>query len=308
MIAQRWGVLGGGFGIYGYIPALAANPLSRITIIKKHFGFINARPELNQYLPLIDFVDTHEEILSNSESLVISVPPLIQIEYVLEAELKKFKYLVLEKPLAETPTNANKVLERGISQSNAMRIGYSFVYTLWAKDILENLEKFDKNSNIEINWNFFAHYFKLEEGSWKADHKQGGGPLRFYGIQLIALLACSEKVEVKNATIVVDEFERAYKWNAEFIAESGVKIQINLNCRSEVEEFEIRKKSKNINSKFSIKNPFYNETPKNGDDKRSGILRRIINSLEEDNQYYYEIYSRINKLWNEVESKVKWQK
>jgi len=34
-----------------------------------------------------------------------------------------------------------------------------------------------------------ADHFKNNKDNWKRDHKQGGGPLRFYGIHLIAVLA-----------------------------------------------------------------------------------------------------------------------
>ncbi|MBU3538242.1 hypothetical protein [Polynucleobacter sp. UK-Gri1-W3] len=306
MLVQRWGVLGGGFGLYGYIPALASNPLLRAIVLAKHHDVINKRPELRQYLPMINFVSTREEILTQSDSLIISVPPLIQKKYLMDTDLKKYKYLILEKPLAAVPIDACSILKRSIELSDSIRIGYSFLNTDWGRELIKKIEKIDSMCEIEITWHFYAHYFGSETPSWKGDHNQGGGPLRFYGIQLIALLGKAHDLDVKYSAIVSDKFLKPYQWQAEFVNSQGAKIRIELNCRSKSEKFQIRSNSRGSLEIFTLRNPFSNETAENGSDKRVGILSQIINSLDVDNQVYYRLYSRINEIWRDIESKTDW--
>ena len=307
MLFQQWGILGGGFGLYGYIPALASNPLSRAIVLTKHFDVIKQRSELRQYLPIIDFVETREEIINKSDSLIISVPPLIQMKYLMEFDLKKFKNLILEKPLAATPKDACNMLIRGITLSDSIRIGYSFINANWARGLMKKIERLHSTGEIEITWHFYAHYFSSEASSWKGDHSQGGGVVRFYGIQLIALLGEVNELDVKFSTIVSDKLLRPYLWQAEFINRQGGKIRIELNCRSKSEKFQIRSISKGSLEIFKTKNPFSNESADNGDDRRVGILSKILNSFGVDDPIYYKLYSRINKIWGDVEDRANWK-
>jgi len=300
MPGEQWGILGGGFGIYGYIPALAQRSISRIVVLEKHIDVINKREELKQYRSLIETASTREEIIKESNSLIISVPPLIQEKYLACMGANNYKYLVLEKPLAATPNEACKILEKSISLSESMRIGYSFSNTRWGNELI-NLGGFNKKGNVEITWHFYAHYLNADRFSWKGNHNEGGGSLRFYGIQLIALLGMVTGLVATHSSIVVDKFARPYLWRGEFINSQGGKIIINLNCCNKLEKFEIKINSKDDIKRIKLKGPFSNEMEINGADNRVGILSKILETLGNDNKYHYKLYTDINNLWSAVE-------
>jgi len=304
-MTHRWGILGGGFGLYGYVPAIASNPLWRVIILEKHRDFIYRRPELRKFLNIIDFVPKKNEILLDADSLIISLPPMFQTTLFSEVEHKRYRNLMLEKPLAVTPDIGIQVLKSAIALSDSVRVGYSFFDTAWGADIVQKILNLNSQDDISIVWDFQAHHFRVQDRSWKADHDKGGGVLRFYGIQLIALIARVDGVKI-NSSILINEESRGYCiWLSEFLNKKGAKVKVSINCNASNQKFEIIvSQNKRIN-RVSLKSPFDGQPVNFDDDKRCSVLKTILNTFQEDNHEYYSLYKVVNELWYSVERDTK---
>lgn len=294
-----WGIVGGGFGLYGYMPAIASFKNTKILILEKNISFIKSRPELKKYLPLIEAVSTLNEILIKSHSLILAVPPFVQEDIFskISTELH-YKNLILEKPLSVTPQLSHNLLLKAIKLASSVRIGYTFLNTNWG-DYLRKSNAFLKNDSYEISWQFLAYHFQNKTSSWKAHHSLGGGVLRFYGIHLIAYIASIDEATVLSSKLLSDSDRSAYRWQAQFEFKGGASVEIDLNCKSGQHLFCIKNSSEEVNLIES--SPFLSGDEEL-DDSRIPVLKKIINSLELNNEKFYDFYFRVNGLWAEVET------
>jgi predicted dehydrogenase len=301
-----WGIIGGGFGLYGYLPALVLNKINSVLILEKNRSFIESRPELNEFIPYIEFVSTKELIFIKADSLIFAVPPAAQEGCVEEIINLRYKNLILEKPLARTPERAESVLNCAFNLAESVRVGYSFQGSYWAKNEF-NSQKIQKSKKIRFKWLFTAHHFSANNKSWKAIHEMGGGALRFYGIQLIAYICELPDVNQITSQIFCDKKNGPYRWQARITLENDVEIEINLDSKKRTSIFEIETWSNDegrIGGKYQ--NPFEGESQLKGLDSRVPIMADIIKSLQYSNDPYYIKYKKINKLWARIENSSKW--
>ncbi len=298
-----WGIIGGGFGLYGYLPALSKSSNPVILIHNKNLKFLNSRTELNQYMRFVKGVESYEEMLNTANSLVITTPPQVQEFYINKIEFNQCRYinLILEKPLASNPIIGNCVLKKSIQMAACVRIGYSFNDTVWAQKLRISKE-FICAVSVKISWLFYAYHFKNNKDSWKAHHDLGGGVLRFYGIQLLAFLCTINKVTVNESRIFCDETDRPYRWEARLNIFNGPLLDIEIDCKHTTEIFEV----KYLNQIFQRKSPFSEEVFEDGDDLRVPLIRKLINSTRHANDEYYDYYFEINNLWSAVELATTW--
>jgi predicted dehydrogenase len=308
-LSVPWGIIGGGFGMYGYLPAIASLPNPKIIILDKSLKFIQSREELNPYLSLLDIKTTASlvDLLEQASSLVIAVPPKVQEELLIRIEKSKIhrlKFLLLEKPVASTPKRAIYALNRAISISDSVRIGYSFLNTGWAKNI--RTINFSKNAvNFSITWNFMAHHINFSD-SWKGSHQSGGGALRFYGIQLIAFARSLGAIEIKESVLLFDQSRRPVKWRIVFLIDNLSELRIRLDCKNISESFQILFEEEYSAKSVHINDPFSNENSTiQGIDKRVPILSEILESFASSNEYFYKLYREINELWMKIEKTTK---
>lgn len=293
-----WGILGGGFGLYGYLPALYSSSKS-IYVHKKYRNFINRREELCNFSNKLIYVETNEEILNSSKCLVICTPPKAQQFYIFNSiPNNSYKYLIIEKPIGINPNIAKLVLEKSGELAESFRVGYTFTDLEWLKD--EFISKIKKNGRYRLRWEFMAYHFQNSVQTWKDDEMDGGGVIRFYGIQLIALLESIGTVSVKTSKIKIDNQKRSYEWEASFCINSNVIIYINLCSKSKNNFFEIEdlEEEKKI---LSLKDPFEKEIQIGGQDMRINPLKKIISNLNKNNKIYYKKYKNINNIWFEIE-------
>jgi len=304
-MGKVWGIVGGGFGLYGYLPALRDEEnASQILILEKHMPFVNSREDLRECLPQITAVKSRNEIFEFADSLILSVPPLIQEQYIFQPIFKKYQNLLLEKPLSPTPQSSIEMLERGISTSSSLRIGYSFSYSKWGQEIYGN-NVLLQSGDFEFLWFFSSHHYINKYKSWKSDHKAGGGALRFYGIQLIAFISLMGDVDVESSILEIDKNGEAFKWFGVLKIKNGARISIKLNSHHPESLFQLKKIGCADNILVDLKNPFELEKincGRNGDE-RVPILKKILDSFEEvEDLNQYSSYDKINRLWLEIEN------
>lgn len=300
---HTWGILGGGFGLYGYLPAIAGLKNSNVLILEKHIPFLELRSELKQYAPIVKVASSRNEIFWQADSLIFAVPPRIQEELLQQAGLHRYKFLLLEKPIAASPVTAMALLKSGIEMASSVRIGYSFMYSSWGERLSQSRLLLSAG-DYKFSWTFLAHHFRSQVISWKGDHESGGGALRFYGIHLIAYFANISPTLVEYSRLICDQYGTPSRWQAGFKIQNGARITVDIDSRSQMESFEINSSS-NI-WELRIPSPFFCENSENEEDSRVPVLKKLLESFGTSNDELYKYYFRVNQLWAEVEEITEW--
>jgi len=170
------GVIGGGFGLYGYIPAILQNKSYSVITLEKYKYKIHERKELSEAARLIHYGKDVSEIIRNSDLIILARRPNDNLEIV---KLIHDKKLIIEKPISSTPHGARIIYKITKSQGNQLYSGFVFKYLNWYKWL-----KFTKAESIIINWGIKK---SNNNDSWKYSEAQGGGLLQFYGIHFLNL-------------------------------------------------------------------------------------------------------------------------
>jgi predicted dehydrogenase len=305
------GIIGSGFGLYGYLPAVAATTNEKILIVERYKEKFYNRPELFIFENNIQWVKDLNELIESANCVILSVTPAMQAsiikEYILGSGIKN---LILEKPVDVSPQASIQILKKlEISEIN-FRIGYTLRYTDWVQSII-NIKKRNKlATTINIYWSFLAFHYRNNISTWKRNDWEGGGVLRFYGIHFIAL-SCLLNYDAIERSVIYGFSEREhYKWDVEFRNSNGDKLTIQINSFAQNDSFRVRlyPEDSYFNDPLidiSQKDPFTNEEI--GDngilDHRIGSLQNIYKSLFQTSLNFEskELYNKTNQLWLEIE-------
>ena len=177
---MKVGILGGGFGLYGYMPACLGLGWKVHTLRRYHDIIVN-RPELQSYVSQIDFHDHEESLTSTVDALIFARDPDSQEKLVKFID-RSFDHLFLEKPLTSNVVKHIEVLDRLVAKKQNFSVGYLFSYTGWFNQVL-SLASMKCLTNVEIEWSI-----KPNESDWKFNKKSGGGLGSYYGIHFIPLI------------------------------------------------------------------------------------------------------------------------
>lgn len=299
--SKRWGIFGGGFGLYGYLPALVKSGARKVLVLERHKAFVDARPDINQYLDCVEWLANPQEMLAAANSLVIAVPPCEQ-ESIIRALSRpgKLQYLVIEKPIAHSPSRAEAILALAREAAASVRVGYSCLYTNWA-DVFLRLYILHPRQNYSIVWQFMAHHQQTNQQTWKARHESGGGALRFYGIHLLALLAKLGAISVDSSQLGQDRQGRAVRWVARFGNAQGGSISVDVDCACVNQRFCVQRSGPNGACLVDLQTPFSSVAQHEPEDSRIPNLLRLLDSFAQPDAPYYDVYSRADMLWQEVE-------
>ena len=302
------GILGSGFGLYGYLPAVASNRNISIVLSEKYRHKFDVRPELAGFKENITWAD-ETTMFNQINTLIVCLSPEDQFSSVIRAlTYPNIRYLSLEKPLAINPLKSNELLNELIKSGKYYRIGYSFQYTAWGKKLL-NIFSDSSPHKIRIDWHFLAHHYAQNLKNWKRYNSTGGGIIRFYGIHLIALLAHTRLCKILSSTVTCYLDDEICKWRAVFEVNSIHTIEIDLDSTVFLKEFVVKaeRKAGSNNRKFEINmNDPFDEYMLLSDpqDRRVNAVKPIFDSLMEDDQQYYwnDIYKGVNLLWEQIEA------
>jgi len=173
-------ILGGGFGVYGYLPA-AISKGWEVTTLEEYFEFIRGRPELRRYLSELKFVREKEVKLDSFQGVVIARTPLRQQEF-LRANLSYEGHFFLEKPLGINVNSHIETLNLLETSQGTFTVAYLFRYQEWYREVIKaNTRK----KSIDLHWKIA----RSPEFSWKTDTALGGGLVTYFGVHLVSLLA-----------------------------------------------------------------------------------------------------------------------
>ena len=193
-------IIGSGFGIYGYLPALIESGFKNIFISEKGKDFFSQIRQLNH---LEQFIIWDKEEFSQNyfDIIVIALPPRAQYKHIIDKSiLCRSKNFILEKPIAPNPQQALSVIQKILENNINCKVNYSFLYTKWYLDIRDKIHNLNADSKVKIIWNFKAYHFLNNIDSWKQYNSLGGGAIRFYGIHFIAFLSSLGYFNVKEST------------------------------------------------------------------------------------------------------------
>lgn len=299
---MRLGILGGGFGLYGYLPALFKAGDFTVLLPATYQAKFKQRNDISHFFNRIEWVDNDDDLLAACEAVIIALPPKQQVIRVKNClAYNAIRHILLEKPVATTPILATDLMRHLESSGKKFGIGYNFRYTDWGKTILNNALSIE-----HITWNFQAHHYANNTKTWKRHYLEGGGALRFYGIHLIAFLAELGYSDVFYSEIKAAKANEAEIWNATLVGAGLLPCRLSINSNHKDTQFIIKDYSGNH---YLLIHPFQTLQPladDNGLDHRIPFLIDIIKDLFFNEKIDYEVYRKTNLLWNKIEQRTLW--
>jgi len=258
-LIKKVGILGGGFGLYGYLPAFA-NLEYEIFTLSKYENFMKRRSDINKYIKDINFLN-EKDLFSKVDYISIARNPESQYKFLVNYKNYEFNHIYIEKPIAHNTVAYKKCIENLEIQKTNFSVFYSLTYMDWYSNITEEIIQ-GHRQDFEINWKI-----KQSVSSWKQDVSKGGGLLKFYGIHFIKMFIDSNLL-LKNAKMSKNELEI----NLESKNFNSLKINIET---SEKNSFSIYK---NKEIQINSSNPFLKEIIPELPDPRIEILEKYIKS------------------------------
>jgi hypothetical protein len=294
-------IFGSGFGLYGYLPALVEHLGVEVVLPQPYKTKVRSRPELGGTLSKIRWVKDHDEALTLADGVVIATPPQFQGEIVERCISRpNIKHLALEKPLAVTPGLAASLLARLDASGVQYVIAYTLLHLNWYNDLSWPS---DPDAEMEVNWSFQAHHFSHDLHNWKRVHAQGGGPLRFFGVHILAMLASQGYSHVTSSQLDGDVPGEPERWKATLSGPGLPECRVSVDSRSPKSCFEITSKGKE-HPLIALHDPFALEKATSDADPRVAVLAEILGQLTTGNASLSDVYKLTNDLWMQAEEQL----
>ena len=285
---MRFGILGGGFGLYGYLPAAIQSGFS-VSTLNRYRSFISARSELADLAHKVNFLDDESELLNGVDYLVVARDPSTQSK-LLSKRSGQFKMLFLEKPLGTDIEVHTKCLEKLIITKQNFSVGYLMPYTAWFKSL-----DLSGDDNLEIHWNCV-----INSSSWKSNSFPDRGLFTYFGIHLIPLIYA-----IKPKSIEIEKLPKQQTLNIRLKTNTGVKnIFLSEGDRP---GFKIMKYNLGLKTvEYESETPFGGQGSKGIPDPRIPLLKEYLedgfnNSGQNESiayeKLFLEISSHIAKLY-----------
>lgn len=287
-------VLGSGFGLYGYFPALAQQG-AQVILLDRYKSVIERRRELQRFAHNIVWVHDENAALDSAEAVVLARRPSDQTSLIDEIVRRShLSRVLLEKPIGVTPESAGRILDRLSRSAKIVRIGYTFRYNPWAERLLSAGAN---NGPIEIEWLFTANHYEADLANWKRHVSEGGGVVRFFGIHLIALLSKLGCTKVDQSQVQFVEQDEASRWQANFAGAGLPPCRVTVDSRSSERSFRVRSTAVTA----QLNDPFDEHEPQFEIDRRVAGLRRLCEDFLSATTQEMEWYRSSIRLWDEVE-------
>lgn len=285
-------VLGAGFGLYGYLPALMS--LGHTVVLPQRYrSTVGARAELAGFLDRIEWCSHEDTALDDARAVVLARRPDDQ-SAMLPSILarRQIGFLVLEKPLARDPVDAARLHAELVKSGRSFRVGYTFPLTAWGRRLRAGAAPIDS-----ITWRFRAHHYATNARNWKRLHSQGGGGLRFYGIQIIGLLAqlgFDRVLSSETTSATPDEVET---WTAVFSGIERTSCRVVIDSNADRPEFVVQTTSTGMGVRLD--GPFGEQS--GPQDRRVPLLAALCAEALEGDRPFCGWHASAITLWQRVE-------
>lgn len=308
-VLKSAGILGAGFGLYGHLPAAVTAGAENVVLLNRYRNVFADRSELNRFKDCVRWVETEDDLLAVCDTLVLARAPSANFR-LLPACLRhpNIQRFMIEKPPGPTPSAARAFFDQLASTS--CRVSLPFRHLGWAKSALRFL-RLEENAAGELNieWSFIAHHFRGPKDTWKKRHIDGGGPLRFYGIHLIALLAEAGFETAESSSVTRTNCGSFVRWEAHFVRPGRASARVSVDSNIEKEIFSVTaldSQAIEVTSIFESKSPFGMigngaERGRNSQDFRVASLGEVYKSFREEDLGFMELNAGLVRLWESVE-------
>jgi predicted dehydrogenase len=300
------GILGSGFGLYGYLPAvvdLGEQVVMPANYRKKLLGRADVRC-LDRRVEWA--LGGDEEIFATVDTLIIARRPADQVRAVhLALMATSVKRLLLEKPLAPSPAAAAGILDSLEKAGRSIRIGFTLRGTAWAERLAVWVEGAAPGSTLDIAWQFQAHHYVNSLQNWKRRVSDGGGALRFYGIQLMGLLAELGYDAVLASEVGSNGPDDAARWTATITGPGKPSCRLAVDSRNSNALFVMTgESSAHSRSGFELRlsDPFEEARVEGPRDRRVALLSRLCKSLLREPSGTPAWCRRSVGLWQDAEA------
>ena len=289
-------ILGAGFGLYGYLPALSELPC-RVLLPERYRAIVQGRTELSGLAAGIDWVADDKEAVRLADAVIVARRPEDQLGLVAELLAKpRVTRLLIEKPVAPNPDAAARLQSALEASNKIVRIGYTLGLTGWGRDLCARAAELD--DEIGIRWAFRAHHYATGRANWKRSHAQGGGALRFYGVQLISLLAALGFDRADSSVVAASRPDEVESWRATLSSASGARCNLELDSNTPQSEFSVRIPKRSLD--VSLLDPF-DLVASGGRDRRVPVLSLLCKDLLTAEQSPHHWYRDTIRLWQAIE-------
>jgi predicted dehydrogenase len=287
-------VVGSGFGLYGYVPAILHACREPVILPLAYRAKMEAREDLRGYVPRIEWVADRQAALAEATGVVLATAPAEQPALVERCcAAPRIERIVVEKPVAPTPALAHDVLARLARSGKRYRVGYTLLHAAWNRGL-----EWPGRGAVSIDWAFMAHHFAKDLASWKREASAGGGVIRFFGVHVLALLAQHGYADVAASSLAGAAAGEPERWQAQFIGPGLPAAHIRVDSRAASERFAIAFDGA---AAVRLREPFQLEAAAPPDDRRVPVLERLLATFGEDDAPFVELYAAANRLWQRVE-------
>jgi hypothetical protein len=308
-------ILGSGFGLYGYLPALVDGCGQRVVLPESYRVRLAERPELVRFAGSVHWEQDEASALDCADQIVVALRPIDQSKRIpLLLKRADTHGLLLEKPLADSPEMAATLLRDLINSQKVIRMGYTFRYTPWGEQLRNTFRETRERRPLLIEWKFLAHHFRHDLGNWKRFSASGGGALRFYGIQLIALLAEIGYRDVVWSRSTGPSANEIEKWSACLGGTDLPNCNVTVDTKAEVESFRVEwragSRAEDDVVLANMPNPFASTdavSQTEGLDPRVPALTYLCRSLWQETINEYVCYEATINLWGAIEARTQFQ-
>ena len=284
-------VVGSGFGLYGYVPALVRTFEQPVILPEAYRAKAEGRAELRPYLASIQWAADIPDAIARATGVVLATVPAEQPALVARCcEAPRIDRIILEKPVATTPNEADDVLDMLDRSGKRYRIGYTLLHASFNRSL-----RWPAEAVAAIDWTFTAHHFAHDLSNWKRDPAQGGGVIRFFGVHVLALLA-NYGYDTVVSSRIAGETER---WQAELTGPARRIAKVRVDSRVSPDRFRI---GFDDAAAVDIAEPFALERPRAKDDRRVPVLERLLASFRQDDGRCRQLYRATHALWRGAES------
>jgi len=306
-----YAILGSGFGLYGYLPALVRGG-ERVVLPERYRPRFFARSELAVFASEVEWAKDDMEALERANGVVVAQRPDDQVEWIKRcADRSHLTHMLLEKPLASDPSTAAQLFDSLRQSGKIYRIGYTFPYAAWADRLSGELTK-SGTRRVSSSWAFLAHHFRHHIRTWKRFNSQGGGALRFYGIQWISALAQMNYGDVEMSETYGEGSDEDTRWDAVFVGLALPAFAVSIDAKSSVNRFTISIERSDCTDETLVSGPDpFDQTSGEliaDQDRRVSMLSEIYRSLSNKDYDWHGYYERANALWQKVEAKNRFKK
>ncbi|WP_342740144.1 Gfo/Idh/MocA family oxidoreductase [Bradyrhizobium sp. B117] len=295
---MKVGILGSGFGLYGYFPAMLACGSEPIFLPERYRAILLKRDDVGHLVDKVQWCADEETLLDRVDAIIIARRPADQVELVADCCRRgNIRRVLLEKPIAPNPEAADRLVEDLLAAGKKFRIAYAFRYTDWGKQLLRARVKGGLDGAIKLVWHFLAHHRKTRAPTWKRHVSMGGGAMRFFGIHLIALLSELGYTDVLTSQISFEHPDEADRWQATFTGPNLPLFEIDVDANASREGFSVGYSAKAI----SLSDPFQAEDSAGKFDRRVRGLAELCSDFLQDEPASLSWYRGSLRLWSKAE-------